>query len=273
MLSIAALVAFLLHPTHLFLALLALGWGAGRLGLRRVRGVMIGGACAFIAVALATPTADALLWRLETRFDAPPPPVAAAAGAIVLGGATSSSRLGRPHAEVQLNEAADRLTTILALRAQRPDLPVVFAGGGRFLGPGDAPEAERVRRFLSAVGADPATIVFEGGSRNTFENARNTSALLGGAASGPRPWLLVTSAAHMPRAIGAFRAQGVTVAAFPTDYRQLPPRWSLSAVNAGRLERMRVALHEYVGLLGYWLLGRTDALFPVPAPAPAAANG
>jgi uncharacterized SAM-binding protein YcdF (DUF218 family) len=66
-------------------------------------------------------------------------------------------------------------------------------------------------------------------------------------------WLLVTSASHMPRAIGAFRRNGFNVEPWPIyDLETYNPR------------PFSVARHEWLGLIAYWLLGRTSALLPAP---------
>jgi len=57
----------------------------------------------------------------------------------------------------------------------------------------------------------------EGRSRTTAENAAFTKALVN-PKLGER-WLLVTSAAHMPRAVGCFRRVGFPVEAYPVDWR------------------------------------------------------
>ena len=66
------------------------------------------------------------------------------------------------------------------------------------------------------LGVDPARIIVEDQSRNTEENARFTAAIVH-----PEPkqrWLLVTSAFHMPRAIGVFEKAGFDVVADPVAY-------------------------------------------------------
>jgi uncharacterized SAM-binding protein YcdF (DUF218 family) len=70
----------------------------------------------------------------------------------------------------------------------------------------------------------------------------------------------------MPRAVGAFRAAGFPVEAFPVDYRTrgaidvLRPFASLG----DGLRRTDTAVREWVGLLMYRLIGRTEELFPAP---------
>ena len=105
---------------------------------------------------------------------------------------------------------------------------------------------------------------FENRSRNTYENAIMTRALVR-----PKPgesWLLVTSAAHMPRSIGIFRHIGWDMTAYPVDYRTFgnsrDDKPTTEALDS--LRRLDVALHEWVGLAAYWAAGKTDTFFPAP---------
>jgi uncharacterized SAM-binding protein YcdF (DUF218 family) len=94
-------------------------------------------------------------------------------------------------------------------------------------------------------------IVVEPQARNTYENAFFTRRLVQ-----PQPgdrWLVVTSAMHMPRAMGAFRGVGFPVEPWPI--RDLQPTGS---------DSVGILRHEWLGLLAYRLMGRTDALFPGP---------
>jgi uncharacterized SAM-binding protein YcdF (DUF218 family) len=85
----------------------------------------------------------------------------------------------------------------------------------------------------------------------------------------PKPgerWLLVTSAMHMPCAIGAFRRAGFPVISYPVNYRTNGSLWSLS-MPSNKLKALQLvdeATHEWFGLAVYWLTARTDTLFPAP---------
>ena len=84
----------------------------------------------------------------------------------------------------------------------------------------------------------------------------------------PKPgerWLLVTSAQHMPRAIGCFRKVGFPVEAYPVDWHTFP-RWRfiIPASFSRGLKRTDDAVHEWLGLVVYWLTGRTSTLLPGP---------
>jgi uncharacterized SAM-binding protein YcdF (DUF218 family) len=151
------------------------------------------------------------------------------------------------------------------LARQFPDAKLVFTGGtGSLLEP-NLREADAAARFLYRLGVDPSRVLFERKSRNTFENAVFTRQAV---QPGPADrWLLVTSARHMPRAVGAFRQAGWRVDPFPVDYRTrrtLNPWRNLNF--SARLGALRAALREWVGLAFYYATGRSSALFPAPVP-------
>lgn len=261
------LVHFLVSPFNLLIALtitgLLLRWiGAKQPWIRRLGAVSLGAAGAWLTLIVLTPFGGMLGYGLETRIERRPLNLDEVAGVIVLGGATADGRLVEDHGTYAINDAAERLTALIAIRRLRPDMPVIVSGGSGLLFPGKTREADITRAFLGEQGVDPSTIMFETDSRNTFENAVFTADILGELESpSERPWLLVTSAFHMPRALGCFRQAGLEVAPYPVDYRILKPSWALRA-PFDRLDDMELAVREIVGLVTYRILGRTDALFP-----------
>ena len=115
----------------------------------------------------------------------------------------------------------------------------------------DGIEPARLMRLLGP-GIDPSRIIIEASSLTTYENAQFTAALVPHA-EGER-WLLVTSAVHMPRAMGAFRQARFDVEPWPVYDLTARDRHALAAIR-----------HEWLGLANYWALGKGDALFPAPA--------
>jgi uncharacterized SAM-binding protein YcdF (DUF218 family) len=79
-------------------------------------------------------------------------------------------------------------------------------------------------------------------------------------------WLLVTSAFHMLRAIGVFRKADFPVEPYPVDWRKRGAEDIMRrfAVMSDGLQRSDTAVHEWVGLLVYWLTERSSELFPGP---------
>src|SRR5262249_55581276 len=124
--------------------------------------------------------------------------------------------------------------------------------------------ADFVQQLFQSFGIAGQRILLERSSRDTAENARYTKALVN-LKPGDR-WLLVTSAVHMPRAMGAFRMIGFPVEAYPVDWqtRGFQDLWSLSGSLLEGFGTADAAAHEWVGLFTYWLTGRIPELFPSP---------
>ena len=128
---------------------------------------------------------------------------------------------------------------------------IVFTGGsGRIVYDG-VTEASLAARLFESFGIARERIVLEDKSRDTDENARFTRELLQ-----PKPderWLLVTSAHHMPRSIGVFRAVGFAVEAYPVDF---PHRGRVDLLRPSPMSATACAARdtearEWVGLLVY----------------------
>ena len=195
-----------------------------------------------------------LIQPLEDRYVAPETEPATVSTIVVLGGAT----LARPSAarhRVELNEAGDRLTEALRLARIYPQAILVLSGGSGVLGDEDEREATIMQRFLVDQGIDPTRMRLDDASRNTAENVTHTRDLL---ADRPKPILLITSAFHMPRAVGLFEAAGIPVVPWPVDYRS-PGQQSFRIDFANpvfNLSVLSVAVREWIGLWVYQWSGR-----------------
>jgi uncharacterized SAM-binding protein YcdF (DUF218 family) len=215
------------------------------------------------------PIGRSLAIVLENRFprweEAGPPP----AGIIVLGGAVSAYRL-TTRGQVGLTDAAERIVVVPELARKFPNAKIIYSGGDPGLFTQRGSEADVVGALFESLGVPPGRVTLENRSRNTAENAAYSKAL-----AAPKPgerWLLVTSAMHMPRAIGAFREAGFPVEAYPVDY-QTNGWQDLRVVFgslSGALRQMDTALHEWIGLIAYRLTGKSSALLPGPLPGPLA---
>jgi uncharacterized SAM-binding protein YcdF (DUF218 family) len=247
-------------PGNLLLLLLSLGalrlaTGRRRRGFSLVATATLG----FLAVA-ALPVGQWLAMPLEARFPRPQLP-AGITGIIVLGGAVEPA-ITEAHGLIALNDATERLVEAVALARRYPEAKLMLSGGDASLLPQQGrDEADIMRDFLVTEGIDAARVLVENRSRNTFENAAYSRAIA--KPHDGEVWLLVTSAAHMPRAVGCFRHVGWSVLPYPVDYRTEPnPRPSFRLGE--HLALVDFAVREWVGLLGYRLVGHTDAIFPSP---------
>src|SRR5215831_19299564 len=192
-------------------------------------------ACGLVIGAF-TPIAVALAMPLEYRFRFSPPDLQAPPdGIIVLGGPgllgiNAAEGLGRDYREAR----------------------IIFSGYS----------ATAVKRF-ARLGGDSARVYLESRPQTTFEDALYSAALLKPKRS--ERWLLVTSALHMPRAVGCFRAAGFQVEPYPVEFTTDPTRpFTAFAPGSEALHHLDTAAKEWIGLIAYRILGKTDALFPGP---------
>lgn len=256
---------FVAEPGNLFVILLCLA--ALLLFTRWLRwGRLLAVILALAAVALAViPASEWLLLPLEERFPPPQPMPQSADGVIVLGGAVSTS-LTELRGQPIVNEHAERLLAMAELARRYPQARLVFSGGSASLLDPAFREADVARMVLEQMGVDVGRVIFERNSRNTHENVVQSKSIVRPAPG--QTWLLVTSAWHMPRAVGIFRKAGWPVVAYPVDYltggRVRPLKSFDFSEGLGLLHR---GLKEWIGLAAYHWLGYTDSLFPGPLPA------
>jgi uncharacterized SAM-binding protein YcdF (DUF218 family) len=264
--ALSTIVWFLVAPSSALMLLLAIGlWRARRSGTVPGRLGWATLAAVLLLVAGLSPAATVLMLPLEQRFPRFEPQASSTdyTGIIVLGGG-EDTRTSAARGQLQLNEAGERITEGARLARLLPATKLVFSGGGAMALLPDQSAGGLISGFWQAMGIASERILVEDRSLTTYENARETYALLHPKA-GER-WLLVTSAAHMPRAVGVFRKAGFDVVPCPVDYRTRGPSDLLLPFKSlpGGWKQLDDATREWVGLAGYRLLGRTDALFPEP---------
>lgn len=261
--TIAKIACFFLQPSNLAILLIAVGLMLCRFHRSAARGLIASG-FAWLTLAGFLPIGNALVLPLEQRFltDQHGPHHGAVSGIIVLGGFEDGG-ITAGRGGLAVNDAAERLTEAVRMAHLLPNVKVVFSGGvGALLGASGAGTA--IRQFFIDAGIAPERIVVEDNSRDTYENALLTRQILN-----PQQrdvWLLITSAFHMPRAIGAFRQVGFNVIPFPVDFRTRNAHdlFGFPGSVASGLQQTDLAVLEWIGLLTYRMVGRSSALFPAP---------
>jgi uncharacterized SAM-binding protein YcdF (DUF218 family) len=263
---LARVTWYCLQPSSLLLILLVAG--AALLlftSFQKTARVLIGCAAVLMVLGGMLPLSAWLLQPLEERF--PRADLSHGGdvyGIVVLGGAETPLVASRRHVHA-LNEAGERFTEVVALARRFPRAKIVFTSGSVAILTAPTIGADAGGMILDDLGiGGQDRLILERKSRNTWQNAVYTKALVD-----PKPgerWLLVTSAGHMPRAMGVFRKAGFPVEPWPVDYRTAD-RWDLvrfmDAPSQG-LRRLDQASREWVGLFVYWLTGRSAELFPAP---------
>jgi uncharacterized SAM-binding protein YcdF (DUF218 family) len=250
-------------PSNLLMAIGLIGLVLLFTRFRRLASWLLVTSLVLIAFVGYSPIGRILLLPLENRFPPWDPSRGAPDGIVVLGGAISPD-ISVDRGVVALNGAAERMTATAELAHRYPNARIIFTGGTSSLDPTSPLEAPLAVKEFGALGVAHDRITAEEQSRNTVENAV-FSRLLADPKPGQR-WLLVTSAAHMPRAIAVFRAAGFPVEAYPVNWltRGRRDAAELFVSFVGGLGMTDYAAHEWIGLAAYRLTGRTSELFPAP---------
>ena len=250
MFVVSKLLSFATDPLVWVLVFLAAGLVLGRWRARLGRG-LLWTALGVLLLSGWIGLPEMLLHDLEQRYPRVPSNanLQQYAGVVVLGGALSRSEIWTDYDQVALNDQAERMTEAVALARQHPHLRLLFTGGIASVRPAGLTEAARAKRFFDQMGVEPGRVLYEDKSRNTFENARLSATLAG--VDRRQPWLLLTSANHMPRSMGVFLKNGWNVTPYPVDYR-IDSNWSVLdfSLRYGP-NAWQLALHEFVGAMVY----------------------
>jgi uncharacterized SAM-binding protein YcdF (DUF218 family) len=234
--SFSRLAAIIFTPSNFLPLLLVMGvvlqWTAWRrLGMRLVIAV----AAAFLLVYFL-PIDEWVRAPLEDQFTRPAWP-AHVDGVIVLAGGQS------------------RLVAGAELARRYPEARLIYSGG---VAPFERPETAEARVAPAAfeqMGVERSRLIMETRSRNTWESFVYSKKL-----AQPQPdetWLVVTSAVHMPRAMGIAARLHWHVLPWPSGFVPVKAKgmaWDSSI--ADRLVQIEGGAHEWAGLAAYRLMGR-----------------
>lgn len=190
------------------------------------------------------PVANALLFPLEAKYapyaglsNNPPQFI------VVLGGGhgpdarlSATSRLS--------DESLKRLIEGILLHRTSPNSKLLLSGGSWL---GRTSDAEVMADVAKRLGVGDADLILEQESHDT----KNQSLLLRPVVHTNR-FILVTSAAHMPRSMALFRKAGMHPIAAPVDHRVKKSDMKdphLYCPHGSVLRKSETAIYEYLGLV------------------------
>ena len=248
---ISKLAAPLLYPlTHIFLLLL--------IALFFYRKPKLGRVCLGLALFLLMlfgtyPLPDMMMTYLETRYvtTETPPHVDAI---VVLTGVVNLSLSTPEH--IEFYDGVERILTGIELIKNGYSDKLLIAGGSGNPYDQTKSEARILGRFAIELGIPKEKILLDPSSRNTYENAVNTKTIM--EEQGISSIILVTSAAHLPRAMACFKKVGLHPIPYGVDYNSPPDvhyHFYDIIPSVGALRKTSHTIHEYIGLLMYKISG------------------
>ena len=157
------------------------------------------------------------------------------------------------------NSSADRFIQAVKLYKQGKIEHILVSGGNGKKEVQQFNEGEWAMHELKTMGVPGEAILFEDLSENTADNAKNTKQLLDAANLKP-PYLLITSAYHIPRASLIYKYAGINTVAFPCNYTAGKRKFKLGDIipNPGVLNDWNPFLKETVGYLLYRIMGKKN---------------
>jgi len=258
---ISKLVWLVLSPDSLLLILLIVAWVLAWRGSHRKAKRLLGLVVMVLIVIAILPVGEWVFYLLENRFPVNPKLPDRVDGIIVLGGSENAVRTALWN-QVEMGDCAERSLAFLMLARRYPDARLVYTGGSGSLVDQGYKGADVMKRLCEEQGLDPARVAFESRSRNTYENATYSKALVQ-----PEPgetWILVTTAWHMPRSVGVFRKAGWSILPYPVDHWTNPGHLLRIDLDlAGHLRDMTIGTKEWIGLMAYYCTGKTTVLLPI----------
>ncbi len=261
--ALSKTVGYLLLPTNFLIGLGLLGAILLLTRFAKAGRRLMATALILLAICAFSPLGNFLFYPLEQRFPKWDSARGDPDGIIVLGGPIDAD-LSAAHGVPVITAAPDRIITAATLAHRYPNARLVYTGGSANLWSNDAKEADYATALFQGLGIPKARLTMERQSRNTKENAEFTKEVVK-----PKPgerWLLVTSAYHMPRSIGLFRAAGFAVEAYPVDWKigTKEDLFKYYVVGNDGLQLVDTATREWLGLIAYRLGGRIATLLPGP---------
>lgn len=169
--------------------------------------------------------------------------------AIILGGFVSEDQYGNGY----FNNASDRFIQAIKLQRSKKVDHLLFSGGNADINPSAFREAGWVKKELKYYGIADSSVLIERGSRNTFENAEFSKAILMSRNLRP-PYLLVTSAFHMRRSLQTFKKMNVDVLPYPCNYIAGREKTTIGSFipSADTLLKWNVYIKEVIGYSVYY---------------------
>ena len=175
---------------------------------------------------------------------------------IVLGGFVSYNvKTG----EAYFNPASDRFIETALLYKKGNIGKIIVAAGNGYIVKHNFQEASFIKDRLVEMGIPAENIVMDGLSRNTYENAVNSKRICDSLhLSGP--FVLISSAMHLPRAENLFIKQRLTIRSYPCDFitKNLANNfWEDYLLPSSlTMNNWDIFIKELCGLLIYSIIGK-----------------
>jgi len=153
---------------------------------------------------------------------------------------------------------SDRMWQAIQLYKKKIIKKIIISGDSGYVFKKGLHEAQQLKEVLVSMGIPDQDILIENKSRNTYENAKETKALMDKHGLSTKNNLLITSAMHMRRAKACFEEAGIICTPFTTDHFTVHEESiSISEFipSIGAFNMWDRLLKEWIGYSVYGIMG------------------
>ena len=205
------------------------------------------------------PISNYLIWKFENIIETQIPENPD--GIILLGGSFNGLKKALDNNQVGLSRASERVVEALRLLNDNKNIKLLFVADASTRSLDGISEAEQAKKFFDIFKINPERLIIKKLANNTYQESLEIAKHL--KQNGGR-WIMVTSAIHMPRSIALMQSRDIgnsTIYPYLTDFQSSTPKFNFN-FSFNNFQKFDSLTHEIVGLLAYWITGRTKMLFP-----------
>ncbi len=146
----------------------------------------------------------------------------------------------QPHSSLLTNPALKRVVEGVIIHNKQPSTKLIFTG---YEGSTTLSNAKANAQVAIELGVNPKDIITSGKPKDTKEEALFCKTVVK-----DKPFVLVTSATHLPRAMEIFHSIGLHPIPAPCDFKRKHSTYTYLP-NLESLNNSQTAIHEYLGLI------------------------
>ena len=249
----------ILNPFNIFIFVILLSIFLYFVKLRRLGLIIFLINFVFIVLISFLPIGSYLIYNIEKEYHSYIKPPDQVDGILILGGATNPL-LYNEYDQISLNGSSERLVESVFIIKKFDKAKVIFSGGSGILNRPDFDHARVAKSFYNKIGIEIDKIIFEDNSRNTYENIIYSKKI-----ANPKineNWLLITSASHMKRALLIADKNNWKLIPYAVDFKNIKNFKLIPNLKLLKnLNTFQQGSHEWLGLISYYLMGRTHKVF------------
>tara|TARA_Y100001936_G_scaffold253442_1_gene318123 strand:+ start:20 stop:802 length:783 start_codon:yes stop_codon:yes gene_type:complete len=205
------------------------------------------------------PVGDYLIYKIEKEYHSNINIPDKLDGILILGGATNPS-MYKEFNQISVNDSAERLIESVSIINRFKSSKVIFSGGSGVVNRPDLGHSQVAKLFYEKIGMGESRIIFEDNSRNTYENILFSKKIANPQKN--QSWLLITSASHMKRAMLIGSKHNWHLIPYAVDFKTMKILKFIPNLNLlYNLNAFQQASYEWLGLISYYLMGRTNKIF------------